>query len=231
MVKRNLSLGVKIPGWEFITDKCIDKKGIDLLGLQPLPYEDGSINNVYIANILEFLTDEAIGNLISEVKRVTSRGGKIRLCALNSMLLYYSARNNDRQMFFDMIDNYPFPVKSKLNKEVSTEQLWLLSFASQLSDVTEGAYKDEDVKKNFDTLGLNAFWNELKAEVDMEKHSKCPMFINALTISDMHQLLEKHEMKYLHISGYGQSPLPEMRNTKLFDNVFPQSTFFIEIMR
>lgn len=229
--KRNLSIGVKIAGWEYVTDRCVDKKGVDLLGLNPLPYEDNTITNAYISNMLEFLTDEAIDNLISEIKRVTIRGGKIRICCLNSMLLYYSARNNDREMFFDLMSKYPFPKQQVFNKEVSTEQLWIFSFASQLSGVMKGTYKDEDVKEKFDTLGINKFWNELKSEVDMEKHIKNPMFINALTIADMHELLAKHDLKFVHISGYGQSPLPEVRNTKIFDNSFPQASFYLEIMR
>ncbi len=243
---KNLSLGKKIRGWDFLTDKNLDKTGIDLIGGDKLPHQDASVDNIYISHLFEHLYDSSIIGLVRECYRVLKRRGILRIVAVDINLYYHAYMREDREMFYCLMEYMNKKLSYDYHK-ASLEQLMLFAFASQLSDLCGGSFvaKTIDDKEftDFDPLlnevGQNMAYNYiLQGNIDLVKHKDTPYYINWLSKGKVIELL-LHEIRpeikkgfpLVYISQYGQSVSPIMRDLKVFDNDFPEGSMFIEALR
>ena len=77
---KNLSIGKKIKGWDYFDSKSGEK----------LPYRENSVDNIYICQTLEYITDAQMVELLRECHRVLRRRGKLRIEALNITLYHHA---------------------------------------------------------------------------------------------------------------------------------------------
>lgn len=242
---KNISIGTRIKGWDFVTDKNLDPAGIDLLHGEKLPYPDNSVDNIYICGILEHIYDSSTIELLRECYRIMRRRSMLRISAINTTLYHHAYMRGDREMFYDFCDNNNFSLKIGKYHKAPTDQLFLFTFASQLSSLCGGDFKVNHDGKEFtdfnmllDEVGINTCLNlVLQQNIDLEKHREAPGAINWLSIGKLHQFLlqeispeNKKGFPLVYISGYGQSSCPLMRD-KAFDCQYPQGSLYIEAMR
>ena len=251
---KNVSLGKKIKGWDYIPNTINDKNGIDLLNGEPLPYKDKSVDNVYIDHVLEQLPDNSVINLLRECHRIMKRGGILRIAAINSTFYYHAHNRGDKEAFYGLAE---ILLQSDAGFKydyfrASIDQLFLLTFATQLSDLVGGCFRvtyedmvdgsavsvDNDLTKVINDIGfVNALTKVLQENIDIEEHKKNPFFINWMTIGKLHDILLKQinpeiqkGFNVVYINSYGQSSSPLMRDTTQFDT-FPQGSLFVECWR
>lgn len=243
---KNLSIGKKIKGWEFVTDKIFDPSQPDLINGEKLPYEDASVDNIYINHTLEYLYDTSILSLLRECYRVLKRRGLLRIAAVNITLYHHAYMRGDKDMLCELPEHF-FKLE-KSTWKLPIEELLLYAFASQLSAVYGGdgfLVKMEDgseynaLNSLMDAVGQNECYNLiLRNNINIERHRTMPGFINWISIGKIHEFLLREINPDLHkgfplvyISSYGQSSYPGMRDIKNFDCDFPQGSLYIEAMR
>lgn len=208
----------------------------DLMELKPLPIEDNVAELVYSSHTIEHVSDEAVRNMLSESYRILKPGGGIRLTSPDAWLEFQAYMRRDISYWY-WVDSYSRPgtweklYKKSLSK-ASIHQLFLHHFASQLCEIDiddspQKKYSDSEISEIFsnnpDVETLNFFTKQCKFNPDHPgnhisywTHEKVKFVLKEVGFSDP------------YISGWGQSVLPPLRDTNLFDNTHPKISLYVE---
>jgi len=212
-----------------------------LFSVEPLPIESQSAEVVYSSHTVEHVSNEAAQNMFNEAYRILKPNGFLRITTPNIDLAYRAYRENDRG-YFDWINMYSIRrnwqrVKyNKPLKEASIEQIFLAHFATSVSTLhADGA------PERIDDDGLRSLFSENGVEWVLDYCiSKCPLEIqkrypgnhmNWWNFAKMSSMLKKAGFVKIHLSGYGQSYCPILRDVKLFDNTHPEISLYVEAIK
>ena len=211
----------------------------DLFKQKPLPIEDCSANVVYSSHTIEHISDEAAQNMFNEAYRVLKVGGIIRITTPDIDLCYRSVTNNDRYFWKEMIKSYSMSKEmsnsniSKPMKDVSLKQIFLFNFASQMSELTneENPRKidDAEIDRIFTEMPFQEALNHIKDMCSLELQKKYTVnHINWWNGDKLVRMLRVAGFNDVYLSGHGQSALPILRNTVIFDNTCPYLSIYVE---
>lgn len=230
---KNITIGKKVKGWN-----CAEG---DFNHESLLPYRDASVDNIAIIHALEHLTDSGILHLLRECYRVLKRRGYLRVIGANTTLYHHALMRDDREMFYNFIENCWFPSDVSKPHKATTDQLFLFTFAGNCSSLVGGSFKVVHEDKEYtdfqtllDAVGQNVCYN-LILQQNADLKSKYP--VNWLSIGKLHQFLLQEinpqagrGFPLVYISSYLQSSSPYLRNHDI-DGTFPEGSLYIECMR
>jgi SAM-dependent methyltransferase len=211
----------------------------NLMEMKPLPIEDNVAEIVYSSHTIDHINDEAVLNMLRESYRILKPQGCIRLTTPDAWLEYQAYKRNDITYWY-WVDWYSKPgswerlYKSPLS-EVSIHQLFLHHFASQLCEIDiddspEKKYSDSEISEYFsnnpDVSGLDYFTKQCKFNADHPGNH-----INWWTHEKVISFLREAGFSAPYVSGWGQSVLPPLRDTSLFDNTHPRISLYVEALK
>ncbi len=218
-------------------------KGIlhNLFSLEPLPIESNSAQIVYSSHTVEHITDEAAHNLYAESYRILKYGGFLRLTTPDIDLDYRAYKDNDRRFFY-WADTENIPKITQKTKykiplnEASIEQLFLEHFATSVSTLhSDGAderISDDELNRIFTEMEYASALNYCTSRCPIEIQRKYPgNHINWWNKDKMFRMLKKAGFNKIHLSGYGQSFSPILRDTIFFDNTHPKISLYVEAIK
>lgn len=239
--------GFRHPAWtnvDKVTDYYRSAQGQqadmdwDLLDHKPLPIESGKAEALYTGHTIEHVTDSAAENLLREAHRVLRPGGWLRVSCPDIALAYRAMRDGDRH-FFWWIDLYSRPREmerahiGRPMDQASLEQVFLYYFASSLSilhkDGAADRVDDAELERLFSELGFEGALNHCVERCPMEIQQRYPHnHINWWTREKLSSAMRSAGFEDIHVSGFGQSRCPPMRNTSLFDKTHVSSSLYVE---
>jgi len=200
-----------------------------LMALEPLSIEDNVAELVYSSHTIEHINDDAVRNMLTESYRILKPGGGIRLTTPDAELDFQAYRRNDMKYWY-WVDLYRKQgTWEKLFKlplsQASIHQLFLHHFASQLCEID---IDDTAIKKYSDPEIIEIFQNGANVEA-LDFFTKQCRFnpdhpgshMNWWTHEKAISFLREAGFSDIHISGYGQSFFPALRDITLFDNTHP----------
>lgn len=210
----------------------------DLTALEPLPINNNSAEIIYSSHTLEHVNDTAVENLLTEAYRALKPGACLRLTMPDAELEYQAYARKDR-LFFDWIDRYQKKEKWKRvyavsPAEVSLEQIFVSLFACQLSQLSK-----DDTSDKLSDVEIKAIFQENPQVEALEllcKHcSFNPDFpgqhMNWWSENKLRAFLQKAGFTKIYRSGYGQSLLLPLRDTRHFDSTRPRISLYIEAFK
>lgn len=234
------------PYWtniDFATEhyKSVQRNFINynLMEMKPLPIEDNVAEAVYSSHTIEHISDEAVLNLLKESYRILRPGAYIRLTAPDAWLDFQAYKRNDATYWY-WVDRYSKAgTWEKLYKiplsKASIHQLFLHHFASQLSEIDVDdspakKYSDIEISEHFennpDVSALDYFTKQCNFNADHPGNH-----INWWTHEKLISFLREAGFSKPYVSGWGQSVLPPLRDTTLFDNTHPKISLYVEAMK
>ena len=213
----------------------------DLFSLEPLPIADNSAEVAYSSHTIEHISNAAAQNMFNEVHRILKPQGIFRITTPNMDLEYRAYRENDRHYFY-WIDAYSIRKnweRVKYNRslsDASIEQIFLTHFASSVSTLhVDGAPEridDEELNVLFEKLKYEEALDYCIAKCSIETQKKYPgNHINWWNFKKASSMLTKAGFSRIHLSGYGQSFCPVLRNTDLFDKTHPKLSLYVEAIK
>jgi len=213
----------------------------DLLSLAPLPIDSESAEVVYSSHTVEHINNIAAQNMFSETFRILKTNGYFRITTPNIDLEYRAYRENDRHFFY-WIDTYSIPKnRNRVNYNIplnkaSIEQVFLAHFATSVSTL-----HSDGVQQRIDDDELNSIFSEMIYEDALDYCvSICPVqtqkkypgnHMNWWNFKKMSTMLKKAGFTKIHLSGFGQSFCPILRDITLFDNTHPKLSLYVEAIK
>jgi predicted SAM-dependent methyltransferase len=211
----------------------------DLMQLKPLPLEENIAEFVYSSHTIEYVSDEAVQNMLAESYRILKPGGGIRLTTPDARLEYEAYRRKDIKLWY-WIDWYSQKGSwEHLYKmplcNASIHQLFLHHFASQLCeiDIDDSPSKkvsDREIQETFtrhpSVKTLDVFTKQCRFNPDHPQNH-----MNWWTHEKLIALLKEAGFSDPYVSGWGQSIFPPLRDTSLFDTTHPAISLYVEAVR
>jgi predicted SAM-dependent methyltransferase len=210
----------------------------DLFSMLPLPIENEIAEVIYSSHTIEHIKDKHAQHFFDESFKALKKGGLIRLTAPDIELQYRAYQNKDFNFFYwkdaysKKKDFKKINAKIPLN-QASISQLFLQRFATSATVF----HKDEETKKLTDEE-VDSLFKEKPFEEALEyccnlcsedNQKKYPgNHTNWWSRKKLIAMLEKSGFQEIVISGYGQSRIPILRNTKYFDSTHPKMSLYIE---
>lgn len=213
----------------------------DLFSLKPVPVTTNSAQLIYTSHTLEHVTDAAVQNFFNEAFRMLKKGGLFRIVTPNIDIEYYAWRHEDRDYWY-WKDDFSSPeavarvnLKIPLNK-ASTAQLFLEGFVSTASEiVNEGSahrISDQELEKIFREKPYTDALNYCTSCGSVEIQKKFPFHhINWFNKEKLTGMLQKAGFEDIHLSSYGQSFAPVLRNLIYFDTTLPKCSLYVEAIK
>ena len=234
------------PHWtniDFVTDWYAgvqrDVVHYDLTSTEPLPIADGSAEVIYTSHTVEHVTEAAVERLFRESYRALRPGGVLRVTTGPDAETDYRALLAGDARWFYWDKRYVAPgsyehIYRAPATSVPLEERWLHHVASQLApnDLSPSEVKltalevraiieERGFEGSLDYLtGLCSFNPERPGNhISWWSHGKLLRFLNNAGFESAYR------------SGHGQSVLPILRNTALFDSTHPQMSAYVEAVR
>lgn len=214
----------------------------DLFDMEPMPFEDHSIDLIYTSHVIEHVSNESVDNFFKESYRILKVGGAIRIVCPDMELLINLYRRGEKSGFFKIRDygregqiSFDEYVNLPVVQNPSIQQLLLWSFARQASihhNASSAPLHDEDVDKLFATLSdENAmdYCADL-CQISVQKN-RPEEHINWWTESKLFEFLNRSGFKSVHKSRRNQSLFSEMRDPDLFDTNGPNKSLYMEAIK
>jgi ubiquinone/menaquinone biosynthesis C-methylase UbiE len=196
----------------------------DLLSMTPIPVESSTAELVYSRFAIDRLTNEAAQYFFEEVFRILKKGGVFRIVSTNLDLDYRAYRNNDRDYFFWLGDDF------------SIEQMFLFHVVSQVStkyhDKNTENITDEELRELFETQGYEEVLDYCcsKCSVEIQKNNRYDHF-NWWNSQKIEKMLKSSGFKTIYRSAAEQSTAPVMRNEYYFDNDHIKVMMYMEAIK
>jgi len=191
----------------------------DLTSLEPLPIKDSSAEIIYSSHTIEHISDEAAAHLLSECRRSLVPGGIVRLTMPDFDLARRAFRRGDHFFFLS------------IGMSKSLPQCFLQFFASQLTLLSPARaprkFSDAEIISMFDRGEPEELLNHLTSLCAFDPEFPAS-HINWWTYKKADRFLREAGFTTVYRSGYGQSAALPLRNTRLFDNTYPQMSMYVE---
>lgn len=210
----------------------------NLMDLKPLPLETECSNVFYTSHTIEHITNDAAQNFFNEAFRTLKKGGTFRIIAPDIDLHYHAFVNNDMDFFY-FREWYHEGIKlseymlSKPLTQANISELFLYQISSILSPVhsdnTVKKLDEKNVKEVFESKSYSDALDYLTDLCPRDKITEYPFnHINWWNFEKLKTMLKIAGFNEIYFSGYGQSRLPILRNTQLFDNTHPKLSLYME---
>jgi SAM-dependent methyltransferase len=185
----------------------------DLMSKGPLPIEKGSAEVIYTSHTIEHIKEDAVMNFFKEAFKALKRGGVFRITCPNAELDFRAMDRGDNQYYY-------------WNRKGTIQERWLKHNASSCSS----EFNSSEIKRIVDKLGF-----EKSLEYFTNKCEFNPLrpgdHISWWTHDKVIKFLENAGFKNIYRSGYGQSILPILRDTSLFDSTHPKLSLYVEAIK
>jgi len=213
----------------------------DLFSILPIPITSDTAEVIYTSHTIEHINNEAAEFLFAEAYRILKKGGVFRVTCPDIDLEYRAYRDNDRDYFFwidaysqpDLIEKYK--MKMPMSK-ASISQIFLAHFATHTSQIFDAGVEDKISDEEFDKI-----FREMNYEDALNYcTSKCSLELQKTNVGDhinwwnkakIIRFLKNVGFNIAYESAYAQSFCPVLRNTKYFDNTFPQISLYVEAVK
>tara|TARA_B100000427_G_scaffold122165_1_gene101746 strand:- start:2404 stop:3189 length:786 start_codon:yes stop_codon:yes gene_type:complete len=123
-----------------------------------MPYEDGSVKNIYVSHVLEHIEKEYTKIFFSEAYRVLKKGGVLRICVPDGKFLFNASKINN--------SNYWIWRGSTDNDTDSLFQNYIQEVITNLSGLSINDPKKFNVMKNMQYDELRRYLISLDIEFD-----------------------------------------------------------------
>ena len=213
----------------------------DLLDGAPLPVADGSAEVVYSSHVIEHVPDAAARHLFEQAHRSLRAGGTLRITAPNIELAVRAYRDGDRSYFYwrDWYGQpHQFTSRGLLRplRDASLPQLLLWHFAAAASTLhRDGAPQpvdDDELARLLATRPLSEALDACTARCPPDVQRRHPgTHCNWWTPDKVVRFVREAGFERVHVSAYGQSFCPVLRNTALFDCTHPKVSLYVEAVR
>jgi predicted SAM-dependent methyltransferase len=183
----------------------------DLLSLTPIPVESNSAEIVYSSHTIEHITNDAARNMFNEAYRILEKNGVFRVTTPNIDLDYRAYKENDKRYFYFYKDTH------------SIQQLFLAHFASS------ARISDSELDRIFAEMKYEEALDYCVAKCSIEEQKRHPgLHINWWNAKKLSIMLKAAKFRNIHLSAYGQSFSPVLRETVLFDSTHPAISLYME---
>lgn len=213
----------------------------DLFSIEPIEVNSDTAQLIYTSHTIEHVTDMAVQNLFNEAHRMLKKGGLLRIVTPNIDIEYHAWRQNDRD-YWHWKDDFSSPeavarvnLRMPLN-DASTAQLFLEGFVSTASTIvnkgSENRITDEELEKIFHEKSYTDALNFCVSRGSVEIQKKFPFHhINWFNKEKLFRMLKQAGFEEIHLSAYGQSFAPVLRNLKYFDATLPKVSMYVEAIK
>lgn len=211
----------------------------DLMSGDPLPIADGAAEVIYTAHTVNHVTEEAVARLFREARRALRPGGVIRITSCSDPDLDHRALVAGDRHWFYWDDWYSSPgtwenAYHAPANSVPLEERWLHHAATQLAPNHLGAgpttFAAAEIRRILDELGLEGALDYFTGLCTFDP--KWPgNHMTWWTAEKLLRFLREAGFDAAYRSGYGQSVLPILRDTRLFDDAHPQNSCYVEARR
>jgi len=220
-----------------------DRIGIDwdLLSLTPLPVADDCAEVVYSSHTVEHVTDRAAANMFKEAHRILKKGRVFRVTSPNVDLALRAYRGNDRHYFYWIGANSTPEAMQRVKlvtplSDASLQQILLWHFAATASilhaDGSPERIDDEEFDRVFRELPCEEALDYCVSKCSLEVQRRYPgNHVNWWNPRKASRMLKAAGFAEVEVSAYGQSRVPVLRNTALFDSTNPKVSFHIEAIK
>jgi SAM-dependent methyltransferase len=211
----------------------------DLMSSDPLPIPDASAEVIYSSHTINHVTEEAVDRFFREAHRALRPGGTLRVTTCSNPALDYRALVSGDRPWFYWDDWYSSPgtwesaYRAPANS-VPLEERWLHHVATQLApnNLASGptTFTAHEIRRILDERGLEGALDHFTGMCTF--NPKFPG--DHLTWWSSDKLIRHlHAAGFEDVSpsGYGQSALPILRNTRLFDDAHPHNSVYVEATR
>lgn len=201
----------------------------DLRG-DELPYEDDSVDNIYISHVIEHVETKFVIKFIFESYRVLKKGGVLRIACPDGLFVYKVSQFNNRY--------WDWRHKSFSNKEyykTDWEKIEQYDFLLRETSTPRCQYYVNKISKNTlppaDIKGLSYKEFKEKVRTGLVFRKEYPGdHINVWDFMELKEIAQKANFKHIVESKYKGSVSAAMRNI-WFDKTAPQMSLYIDFVK
>lgn len=189
----------------------------DLMSGEPFPIESGTAEIFYSAHTLEHIHRNHLGFILSDVHRCLRQGGVFRLSLPDVDVQYRAFVRGDRRFF-------------SLDPGARLGKSFLASFASQA--VPRMELGDDELRAFFEARGYeNALDHFVGLCTETGQRGDPSGHVNWFNAAKVMALLAEAGFSDVRPCAFGQSVVPVLRNTRLFDNSLPRQSLYVEAVK
>lgn len=202
------------------------------------PHNNETINYIYSSHFFEHINDDIIINLLKESHRVLKKGGILRLVIPHFTLLHQKYKDNDISYFFNDVGFKGRKEWKKYNVENSLENIlahWFSNYDEGDPDNNNGYrgpprnLKKKDIYDKAHSLSTENFSKWLISNIPINDKNIKTQHINCPTMKKMKNILTNIGFINITKSSYMKSNIPDVIQTRRFDNEKNRSTFSLYI--
>jgi len=210
----------------------------DFFSMKELPIASESAEVVFSSHAIEHVPDEQVKFLFKEIHRILKPGAGFRVTCPDIDLDYRSYINKDLDFFYFRFSPWENknPTCDSSVREMSMEQTFIWHIAGNASihhvDGCANRITDEEFREILSNNSKEDALNQIVGRADREIHLKYPCnHINWFNFDKLKSLLSEAGFNTVFREAYGQSQIPVLRNTKLFDNTHPKISLYVEAFK
>ncbi|MFQ3354345.1 MAG: putative SAM-dependent methyltransferase [Paracoccaceae bacterium] len=195
----------------------------DLLSHTVLPFLDDTVDAIYSSHVMEHIPQDAVDFFFTDAKRMLKPGAVMRISVPNTDLAINSFLRGDKRFFEEFY--------SERLKDTSLNNLLVRYVATQAVDpeFTGNSLHNIEQLNNMNYDEILVFLSELCEKCDLEYQALNFMdHVNWFTEKKLIDTFKKSGFKNVQVSGFGQSRLPHLRDTRMFDKTLSQVSLYVE---
>jgi predicted SAM-dependent methyltransferase len=211
----------------------------NLMAKESLPIETNSAEVIYTSHTIEHVKEDAVIVFFNEAFRCLKPNGVFRVTTGPDAETDFRAMLRGDKYWFYWDENYMHPgtyeeIYHQPANSVPIEERWLHHVASALcpNDKTpsRNKYDSKEIRRIVHELGFEKSLDFFTEHCEFDP-SHPGNHVSWWTHKKIINLLEKSGFSTVYRSGYGQSVLPILRNTNLFDCTHPQISIYVEAIK
>lgn len=219
----------------------------DISKKERLPFDDESVDIIYISHVIEHLENHHVIFLVSEIFRCLRKSGVFRVAVPNADLFYFSVVRGDpspilfRNKFFKshgvafesgVTGLEPIPY---LIREIATPRSFVWSLPGQhrrYSNNTENTYfiDTEKAKEKLEILSKSEFYDYLCNDLSF-RPQHAGDHINWWNYDKIAQFLTRGGFENILVSSFLGSVTLQMREWPHFDSTRPMMSLYVEAIK
>ncbi len=203
----------------------------DLSSMQPLPFEDESVELAYTSHTIEHVPAPAVSKLFAECHRVLVPGGAVRVTCPDARLIYDTLARESRG-YWKWREPWFGGQQSTAGEvsEVRVEDFVVRELATPRGRFYRRAkviLEPGEVRRRFDALGYRAFLDWLTEGLEFDPTAPGD-HISWWDEDRVAEELQRAGFSDVRRSRRGQSLFPPMADTKIFDAKSEWISLYIE---